>query len=775
LKSITRTFCALLMVLLFAWPVWASSAESTAGSSFEEATSSGGSSATEVSTDVSTEASTETTPEEAPAGDGEQETAAETQEAPAEEAPAEEAKGPSEESPSTKGKAHLVAEYLSYNYEQKIVIATGTVVLKYQEINLQADYMEVDLNNNSLIARGNVKLHDKERDAEGDELIYDLDTRSGVINGMSGSFTDPGIVGSVYMTGESVSIAENQYIMTSASLTTCDRENPHYRIEADEIEIYLNDKIVMHRVRYFEGKFHLFSLPYLVISLKEDEEGLQVPEFGYSATEGFFVKAAYGYVINENHSGNVRIEMMNRLGMATGIDHKLRIGENFTGTIGIYQLLNRQNTHVDWRFTLGAEQKIGKVKVNVSGILNHLATATREDYNTYQLRGSLSGQGSFGTLSLSSDYRFNENTEQTYLTASGNTNLKWTGGYSLSVLGSFKLLKAPKSGTEEFTTTRLADYTIRGAKTWDFASLTVLLEEKANLDAVEGSTTWKALVRQPEITLLFPKVPVPLLGDFKFGLGFSRYIEQPSEVVSTRTHAEIEKLALNLNKGGFNLALGGKVRGNYYGTGEYLFTETASLTWNQRYLPWLRTTAALSWTAAQGETPFTFDKPTIGASITGGVYVEHKVIQASLTSGYDFKYQRYRDIAARIRVNFDSKDYLQFSGSYSLALQKFSLFTLEGNLDYDFLKLKAKVIYDPNDNVFKQTDLTAALKLFQTWTLEGYINYNIELDTLRQASVGITYDWHCREIKLSYDFSSQAFRFDFVFKAFPDKKIGFGS
>ena len=84
-------------------------------------------------------------------------------------------------------------------------------------------------------------------------------------------------------------------------------------------------------------------------------------------------------------------------------------------------------------------------------------------------------------------------------------------------------------------------------------------------------------------------------------------------------------------------------------------------------------------------------------------------------------------------------------GSYSLALQKFSLFTLEGNLDYDFLKLKAKVIYDPNDNVFKQTDLTAALKLFQTWTLEGYINYNIELDTLRQASVGITYDWHCRD------------------------------
>ena len=770
MKSITRILCAvimvLLMVLFFVLPVWASSAEET---SVEET------SAEQVPIEqVSTEevSAAEPATEEAPAEDASTE---EEENVSAEEEKASAEDGTAEKSPSAKGKAHLVAEYLSYNYDLRIVTATGTVILKYQEINLQADFMEIDLNNNSLVARGNVKLHDKERDAEGDELIYDLDTRTGIIKGMTGSFTDPGIVGSVFMTGTSVSIAEGQYVMENASLTTCDREEPHYKIEADEIEIYLNDKIVMRRVRYFEGKFHLFSLPYLVISLKEDEEGLQVPKFGYSASEGFFVKAAYGYVINENHSGVVRIDMMNRLGMATGIDHKMRIGENFTGTVGVYQLLNQQNTHIDWRFSLGAEQKIGKVKVNASGILNHLATATREDYNTYQLRASLSGQGTFGTLSLSSDYRFNEHSEESYFTASGNTNLRWTGGYSLSLLGSFRLLERPKPGTDETTTSRLADYTIRAGKTWDFASLTVLFEEKANLDAVQGSTSWKALVRQPEITLLFPKVPIPLLGDFKFGLGFSRYIEQPAEIVSTRTHAEIEKLALNLNKGGFNLALGGRVRGNYYGTGEYLFTETASLTWNQRYLPWLRTSAAISWTSAQGETPFTFDKPTTGASVTGGIYVEHKVIQASLTSGYDFQYQRFRDISARIRVNFGDKDYLQFNGSYNPTLQKFSLFTLEGNLDYDFLKLKAKVMYDPNENLFQQTDVNAALTVFKNWTLQGNINYNIQLDSLRQASVGIVYDWHCREIKLSYDFTGQAFRFDFVFKAFPDKKIGFGS
>jgi lipopolysaccharide assembly outer membrane protein LptD (OstA) len=714
LKSFTRILCFLILVLLFAIPARASSTEETAVEKVSTA-------------EVSTE------------------------------------------------KAHLVAEYLSYNYDRRIVTATGTVILKYKEIDLQADYMEIDLNNNSLVARGNVKLHDKDRDAEGDELVYDLDTRTGVINGMTGSFTDPGIVGSVFMTGTSVSIAEGEYIMDDASLTSCDREEPHFKIEADEIDIYLKDKIVMRRVRYYEGRFHLFSLPYLVISLTEEEKGLQVPEFGFSASEGFFVKAAYGYVINKDHSGIVRIDMMNRLGMATGIDHKMRIGENFTGTIGVYQLLNQQNTHVDWRFSLGAEQKIGKAKVNVSGTLNHLATATREDYNTYQLRASLSGQGTAGTLSLSSDYRFNERSEETYFNASGNTNLKWSSGYSLSLLGSFRLLESPNFSTGNTTTSRLADYSIRAAKAWDFGTLTLLFEEKANLDAVQGATTWKALVRQPEITLQFPKVPIPLLGDFNVGLGFSRYIEQPSEIVSTRTHGEIEKRALNLTKGGFNLALSGKVRGNYYGTEEYLFTETAALTWNQRYLPWLRTSAAVSWTSAQGETPFTFDKPTIGASVTGGIYVEHKVIQVSLTSGYDFQYERYRDISGRIRVNFGGKDYLQFVGSYNPTMERFSLFTLEGNLDNDLLALKAKVIFDPNEKQFRQADVNAALKVFKNWTLQGDINYNIQMETLRQASVGIVYDWHCREIKLSYDFTGQAFRFDFVFKAFPDKKIGFGS
>ncbi len=108
-------------------------------------------------------------------------------------------------------------------------------------------------------------------------------------------------------------------------------------------------------------------------------------------------------------------------------------------------------------------------------------------------------------------------------------------------------------------------------------------------------------------------------------------------------------------------------------------------------------------------------------------------------------------------------------------MERFSLFTLEGNLDNDLLALKAKVIFDPNEKQFRQADVNAALKVFKNWTLQGDINYNIQMETLRQASVGIVYDWHCREIKLSYDFTGQAFRFDFVFKAFPDKKIGFGS
>lgn len=692
-------------------------------------------------------------------------------------------------------KANMKADTVSFDYENKTVSADGNAVLEYDGIHLTADYMEIDLNENLIIARGHVTLREKDREVEGDELLFDLDTRAGLFRGMNGKFTDPSVSGPLHLKAGTASISEDEYYFKNAELTTCSLQDPHYHLEAEEVEVYLGDKIVLRGVKYYEGHLRLFSLPYMVISLRDDGLGLQMPQVGYSPTEGIFVKTSYGYLINENHTGVVRLDMMGNMGLAAGIEHRVRIGKNFTGTLGAYELLNRTNTHIDWRLSGSAEQKIGSLALNLAGTITHEAGLQPDpdtpppDYNIYQLKGGVTGQSKAGLTGIMAEYRhtdgYSSSTGEDWFCATGNTNLKWESGYSLSLIGSYKRLLKPDTSTPEPDDTRLdefADYTLRAGKAWDWGSISLLVEEKADLDPSQGASTWRALLRQPEVTLLFPKVPVPVVGPFRTTLSVSRYIEKQTvdgaavtEVGGTRANAEIERQALNLTYGGFNLVGSAKVRGSYYDTGDALLSEVASLTWNQKYVPWLRSSASFSWTELQGETPFTFDRPVEGAGVAGGLYVEHKVVQASLTSGYDFLTKMYRDVSGRLRVNFSDRDYLQFTGTYNPNTNLFGLFTLEGNIAGEKSHLRARIFMNPNTFELQQTYLDAAVTLFDRWSIEGKASMDQYFESLNQATAAIAYEWDCRQIKFSYDFVTGAFRFELIIKAFPSKPLGFGS
>lgn len=690
------------------------------------------------------------------------------------------------------GKAKMTADSVVYNYDLKKVVANGHVVLEYDDIKLTADYIEIDLNENSLLARGTVQLHDKQRDASGDVLIYDLDTRVGAFQGMRGQFTDASITGKVFIRSEGATVADNEYMLKGAWLTTCDLETPHYHLEADEIEIYLGQQIVLHHVRYYEGRYRLFSLPYLVIPLGEETGvGLQAPQIGYTPETGLSIQLAYGYVINDRQSGMIHLDMQ-KSGMGFGVDHKVRIGENFTGTLSAYELMNNSTTHIDWRLNAGAEQKIGKLKLNLSGTMNHqygVSDFVDGEYSLYQAKGSISGTTNAGPVNLSVDFRHSDLSTENYLLANGNTSLKWDGGYTLSANGSFRYRTAYSYTYPDHSlvlkTDRFADYSIRAGKAWDWGTFSTVFEERMDLENPDAAV---GVTRMPELKLVVPKLAIPVLGPFDLNIGFGRFTAPPNSttvvpgttvepLLANRGNVEIGRQALSLTAGGFNLTFGGRVRGSYYETNQYLLSEVATLTWNQKYAPWLRTSAAFSWTALQGDTPFEFDRQTPGGSVTGGLFIEHKVVQASVTSGYDFLTERFRTVSGRLRLNVGEGDYLQLAGSYNPnepdISNAFGYVLFEGNVTGKAGHLKANMQFNPRELTFDHADLDASLTLFEKLILEGQISFtqSFQYDA---ATLSIGYDWHCRLVKASYNFATNAIKFQLIFKAFPTKSIGFG-
>ena len=50
-------------------------------------------------------------------------------------------------------------------------------------------------------------------------------------------------------------------------LTTCDLDEPHYRMQARRMDIYVKDKAIVHDMKIYLGKVPVMYLPYYVQDL----------------------------------------------------------------------------------------------------------------------------------------------------------------------------------------------------------------------------------------------------------------------------------------------------------------------------------------------------------------------------------------------------------------------------------------------------------------------------------------------------------------------------
>jgi len=73
------------------------------------------------------------------------------------------------------------------------------------------------------------------------------------------------------VSGSELEKKEDYLRLSHGAITTCDLEKPHYRLEVGEMEVYVDDRIILHSVSYYEGNLKLLFLPRLVVPLKEDE------------------------------------------------------------------------------------------------------------------------------------------------------------------------------------------------------------------------------------------------------------------------------------------------------------------------------------------------------------------------------------------------------------------------------------------------------------------------------------------------------------------------
>ena len=116
---------------------------------------------------------------------------------------------------------------VEYFQDKKIVTGTKNVMITYKDVVLTCDQITVNLDTQEAVAEGNVRITQKNAYFTGEKITYNFRTKTGrVTNGFIDSKPFYG------KAPEASKVSETQVNLSKGSVTTCDLEKPHTRIQA---------------------------------------------------------------------------------------------------------------------------------------------------------------------------------------------------------------------------------------------------------------------------------------------------------------------------------------------------------------------------------------------------------------------------------------------------------------------------------------------------------------------------------------------------------------
>ena len=219
---------------------------------------------------------------------------------------------------------------VNYLHAAKKIIGEGNVSIKYGEITLTCDKITVHTDKKIGICEGNVKITQPGAVFTGQKVEYDFINETGrVINGDIEA--NP-----FYASAKSVDkVSLDKVILKGGEFTTCDLENPHYRIEAKEITLYIDDKVVAKHVLFYVGKIPILYIPYYIQPIRDLKTKINVLP-GYKDEWGYYVLSSYRYYFNDNSKGYLKLDYREKRGLAGGIDYSYDVDKLGKGLARFY-------------------------------------------------------------------------------------------------------------------------------------------------------------------------------------------------------------------------------------------------------------------------------------------------------------------------------------------------------------------------------------------------------------------------------------------------------
>ena len=239
----------------------------------------------------------------------------------------------------------------------------GNVRITTENTEFKADEIVYDTEKNSLRATGTqpggVRMKRDGSSVRADEIIYDIESETGELTNCGGTF-DQLFFQAPLLKRNGPNTAE----LLGGHGTTCELDSPHWRFEADRIEVTDGQEMYARNVKLYLGSVPILWIPRFSHAVGETRFPVSI-HTGHKSELGYFLRTEYEFDVTEKFSGGLHTDVYTDEGFGTGLDGSLNAIEGGETTFKTYmttkergraEIYHTQEMPHDWRAILQLEQ-----------------------------------------------------------------------------------------------------------------------------------------------------------------------------------------------------------------------------------------------------------------------------------------------------------------------------------------------------------------------------------------------------------------------------------
>lgn len=201
---------------------------------------------------------------------------------------------------------------ISYDERNGAVYAKGHVVITQMESRVRAD--EITGNTQSADVHIEDKAHMLQVNQprvvlDGYKTDYNYQKKTGTMNNAKGK------VEQQYITGKKLEFYPERVVIYNGTATKCSAKHPDYHTSAEKIEIWPNDKMVMHNVKFWIKGTVIATRETYTADLSGKKKDTIFPTVGYNNDDGISISQTFEYPLSKNIGAYVDLNYYTKHGM----------------------------------------------------------------------------------------------------------------------------------------------------------------------------------------------------------------------------------------------------------------------------------------------------------------------------------------------------------------------------------------------------------------------------------------------------------------------------